>query len=200
MPPIVAAAAVAAGGAIAGGALSAHASNKAADTQTQAANHAADVQAKAAADALAFQKAQAAQDLITANATQKANYDQWAAKEGRLSRLSSFTGGGTFDIPAYSPIPSAAPASAPTAAPAAYTPPPTTPAPSAQPSYTTTMAHAMMPNGGSYVSRTQQAGAAMPAGGQDNRIVMMKAPNGTTKGVPGALVPHYQQLGATVIG
>lgn len=83
------------------------AATKAAQLQTDAANHSADVQGKSAANALAFQEKQAAQDLATANATQRANYDQWAAKEGRLSTLGQSIGLKPFQIPSYVPITSA---------------------------------------------------------------------------------------------
>lgn len=194
MPPLVAAAAVTAAGAITGGALSSHAAGSAADKETQAANTASAAQAKTAADALAFQKSQAAQDLITANATQKANYDQWAAKEGRLSNLSALTGGGTFKIPDYVPIPTGGAAPVASAAPNVSPIPgvglnagaqPATPSP-----YTTTMAQAMTP---------QPAQAGM-SGTNPNGLVMMKAPTGQTKMVPASMVAHYTQQGATVIG
>lgn len=199
MPPLVAVAAVTAAGAITGGALSAHASENAANLQTQAANNAAAAQAKSAADTLAFQKAQAAQDLVTANATQKANYDQWAAKEGRLSNLSALTGAGPFTIPDYVPIPNAGTGVSPTSgAPSAPSNPLVGPAVSTAPPasnpYATTMANAMMP----------QSSTPVPAGqsGQSdpNRLVMLKAPTGQTKMVPAPMVPHYTALGATVIG
>ncbi len=88
--------------------MSSSASKDAADMQTQAANHAADVQKQSADAALAFQKQQAAQDLANAQAAQRGNYDQWAAKQGRLSTLGQMVGMKAFQIPAYVPIQSAA--------------------------------------------------------------------------------------------
>lgn len=93
-----------AGAGIVGGVLQANAARDAAKLQTDAAGHAADVQAKSAADALAFQKQQAAQDLYTANQTQRANYDQWRARQGRLSNLAVLLGQRPFQIPDYVPI------------------------------------------------------------------------------------------------
>lgn len=81
------------------------AANNAAKLQTDAANQAAQLQSKSAADALAFQKDQAAQDLATTNATQKANYDQWAAREGRLSNFGQALGLAPRNTPAYQPLP-----------------------------------------------------------------------------------------------
>lgn len=171
MPPLVAAAAIGAGGALGGAALSSHASGKAAALETTAASHAADVQAKAAAEALAFQKTQADRDLAVANATQKANYDQWAAREGRLSNLSALTGAGPFTIPAYSPLPDATtapPTSSPMALPAAPAP-----AIAAPPSYQTTMAAAMSPQA--------PRNAAMGASGSQNQLVTLKSPTGEVR-------------------
>lgn len=188
MPPLVAAAAIGAGGAIGGGLISSHSAGSAAKQQTDAANHAADVQGKAAADALAFQKAQAAQDLITANATQKANYDQWAARQGRLSNLSVLTGAGKFDIPAYAPIPTA----------------PQTPA--APTSYAAPVAAQPAPIGYSQAgatntpsNTTSMASLAAPNGASGN-MVMMKSPTGQVKLVPQVDVVHYKEQGAEVVG
>lgn len=171
-----------------------NAATKSAQIQSDAAKYASDAQTKSSAAALAFQQQQAAQDLVTANATQKANYDQWAAKEGRLSNLSALTGGGTFKIPDYVPIPTGGAAPVASAAPNVSPIPgvglnagaqPATPSP-----YTTTMAQAMTP---------QPAQAGM-SGTNPNGLVMMKAPTGQTKMVPASMVSHYTQQGATVIG
>ena len=89
---------------IIGAKMQSSAAKDAADLQTQAANHAADVQAKSAADALAFQKQQAAMDQARAEAAQRGNYDQWAARQGRLSTLGQMVGMKPFQIPAYVPI------------------------------------------------------------------------------------------------
>lgn len=93
-----------AGSSVAAGAIGSHAAGEAADKQTAAANYAADVQAKSAAEALAFQKQQAAQDLANAQAASRGNYDQWAARQGRLSTLGQMVGMKPFQIPAYVPI------------------------------------------------------------------------------------------------
>lgn len=106
---------------IVGAKMQSGAAEDAASLQTQAANHAADVQAKSAADALAFQKQQAAQDLANAQAAQQGNYNQWAARQGRLSTLGQMVGLKPFQIPAYVPIQSVPAAGAPTTgAPAGY--------------------------------------------------------------------------------
>lgn len=116
MPPIVAAAAIAAAGGFGAAALSSHAAGSAADTQaaaakdaadkqTAAANYAAEQQAKSTAEALAFQKQQAAQDQANFNSTSGANYGQWAAREGRLSSIGQALGLPARDIPAFVPSP-----------------------------------------------------------------------------------------------
>ncbi len=188
----IATAAGTAGAAGIAGYENARGNTKAANIQANAANTSAAAQAKSAADALAFDKAQAAQDLITANATQKANYDQWAAKEGRLSNLSALTGAGPFKIPDYVPIPNAGTGVIPTSgAPSAPSNPLVGPPVStASNPYATTMAQAMTP---------QPVPSGM-SGSSANGLVMMKAPTGQTKMVPGALVDHYKAQGAAVIG
>lgn len=92
--------------------LTSNAQKDAANTTAGAAGHAADLQSQAAAQALAFTKEQAARDQAAAEATRKANYDQWAAKEGRLSSFGQMLGVGPRDIPGYVPIDANAPASA----------------------------------------------------------------------------------------
>ena len=101
------------------------AATDAAQLQTQAANHAADVQKQSADAALAFQKQQAAQTLANAQSAQQGNYNQWAARQGRLSTLGQMVGLKPFQIPAYVPIQSVPdPTAAPTSgAPAGYTNP-----------------------------------------------------------------------------
>ena len=80
---------------------------KGAQLQTDASNRAADLQTQSAKDALDFQKQQAAQDLVTHNATAKGNYDQWAARERRISSLGSALGMAPRDIPGFQPTPGA---------------------------------------------------------------------------------------------
>lgn len=181
MPPAVAAASITAGGLFGGAALQSRSAGQVAKRETEAANYAAQQQAKAAADALAFQKQQAAQDLAIAESTQHANYDQWAARQGRLSNLSVLTGAGKQNIPGYVPIP-VAPQAPPTAAPTDVW----NGAPPAQGSTVTSMS-ALMP---------QRA----PTPGVSGDVVMLKAPTGQTKMVPRSQVAHYQQLGAQVMG
>lgn len=79
-------------------------SGQAAALQTQTANHAADVQGQGAAAALQFQKEQAARDQAQFETTQHANYDQWAAREGRLGALGEMIGMGSRNIPGYVPV------------------------------------------------------------------------------------------------
>lgn len=93
-----------AGAGVASAKIQSNAAGKAAKLATTSANYSADVQSKSNADALAFQKQQAAQDLATANATQRANYDQWAARESRLGSLGEMVGLGPRSIPGYVPI------------------------------------------------------------------------------------------------
>jgi hypothetical protein len=75
--------------------------------QGAAAEHAADLSARGNADALTFEKQQA--DLAQANfeATQKANYEQWAAKEQRLSTIGQMAGLPARSVPGYVPTTSA---------------------------------------------------------------------------------------------
>ena len=80
------------------------AATDAAKLQTDATTHAADLSAKSAADTLAFQKQQADQDFANANATGQANYNQWAARENRLSNFQQMLGMSGRDIPAYEPL------------------------------------------------------------------------------------------------
>jgi hypothetical protein len=104
--PAVIPLAIAAGSAIGGiGAakIASNAAGKSADIQTTAATHAADLEAKAAADALAFQKQQAETDWQNSQQTERANYDQWAAREGRMSGLGPLIGLPARNIPAYVP-------------------------------------------------------------------------------------------------
>lgn len=94
----------AAGGALAAAKIGSNAYTKGAAQQTAATNYAADSQAKSNADTLAFQREQSARDLMMAESTQRANYDQWAAREGRLSSLGELIGAGPRNIPSYVPI------------------------------------------------------------------------------------------------
>lgn len=133
-----------AGGAVASGAIQSRAAGKAADAQTQASNYAAEQQAKSAREALAFQRQQAHQDFLNAQNAQRGNYDQWAARQGRLSTLGQMVGSKPFVIPAYVPMQEA---------PEAGTPPAGLP-PSGNPNVTTFgQAFLRQPNGPSRLVR-----------------------------------------------
>lgn len=75
----------------------------AANKSSGAAEHAADLQSQANTQALSFEQQQAQQQQANFEATQRANYDQWAAREQRLSNLGSLVGLGPRQIPAYVP-------------------------------------------------------------------------------------------------
>ncbi len=134
---------------IVGAKLSSNAARDAAGLSTDAANHAADVQAQSARDALAFQRQQAQQDFNNAQAASRGNYDQWAARQGRLSTLGQMVGQKPFVIPAYVPMQQAPEQGPPQAVP-----------PSGNPNVTT-MGNAFLP---------QQAGPSI--GNQLQRRVM----------------------------
>jgi hypothetical protein len=78
------------------------AADRAAKQQTSSANYAADIQGRGNTDTLNFQKQQAAEDARRFELTQRANYDQWAARENRLGSLSQMMGlGNRGPIPGY---------------------------------------------------------------------------------------------------
>lgn len=103
MPPLVAAAAITAGGAIAGGAMQSRAQGKAADKQTEAANRAAEIEAQSNRETLQFQREQAQHAWREAETARRANYDQWRAREGRLGSVGEMLGYGGRQIPDYVP-------------------------------------------------------------------------------------------------
>lgn len=72
-----------------------------------ASDRAGAITTKGTADTIAFEKEKAAQDLQMANATSHANYDQWAAREGRMSSLGEMIGLPKRNVPAFQPIPGA---------------------------------------------------------------------------------------------
>lgn len=76
---------------------------KVADTTSKTATNAATLQSKAAADALAFQKQSAENDFKNQELTRQANYNQWAAREGRVSTFGQMLGLPARNIPAYVP-------------------------------------------------------------------------------------------------
>lgn len=71
--------------------------------QASAANNAAKIQSQSADKALQFEREQAARDQANFEATQKANYDQYAARQGDLSTLGNMVGLPSRNIPAYVP-------------------------------------------------------------------------------------------------
>lgn len=172
------------GGAVTAGILNSGAAKDAASLQTQAADHAADVQAQSAANTLAFQQQQAQQARVDANTAAQANYNQWAAKEGRLSTLGQQIGMQPFQVPAYVPLsglngPSA---SAPTqASPSA--------APTSANPNVTTMGAAMNPT-------TPAASPPAPAAG----TVTLRNQYGQMKQVPQGQASVWQGLGYQVVG
>jgi hypothetical protein len=100
--------AIAAG--IAGGAGAAYAGHEAAGAAREgaastasAANYAADKTSAANAASLAFEKQKDAEAQAQAAATQRANYDQWAARETRMNDIRSALGMPSHPIPAYVP-------------------------------------------------------------------------------------------------
>jgi hypothetical protein len=97
--------AVAAG---AGAGATVYASNRAANAQTEAAqmqadaaNRAGDLQAGAAHDALGFQESEASRNQANFEATQRANYEQWAAQQQRMSSLGQMAGLPARNIPGF---------------------------------------------------------------------------------------------------
>jgi hypothetical protein len=115
-----------AAGTAGGSALAAHetagAAEKGAASTAQAANYAADLTSKSAADSLAFEKQKDQEAAAQFNATQKANYDQYAAREARMNDLRQQLGLPIHDLPPYVPTPyvgatgsSAAPGASPAA-------------------------------------------------------------------------------------
>jgi hypothetical protein len=101
--------AAAAAGSAGAGIYAAHAQSGAATQGAQitsdAATKAAQIKADSAAQALDFQKQQALLDAQRANATQQANYNQWAAQQGYRSSLGQMLGLPARQIPAYVPLP-----------------------------------------------------------------------------------------------
>lgn len=100
MPPLVIAAAIAAGGAVVSAKMSSNASNKAAKLSTDSANHAADVGKQTNDETLAFQKQQAEADWRNQETAQKANYAQYMAKYNAVKGLGGQMG---FNLPDPTP-------------------------------------------------------------------------------------------------
>ena len=82
---------------------SAGAAEHGAELTTQSANYAADTQSKSAAASLAFEQQKDREAQSQAAATQKANYDQWAARETRMNDIRASLGMPAHPIPAYVP-------------------------------------------------------------------------------------------------
>lgn len=77
--------------------------------QAGAAEHAADLQSQAADKSLAFQEDQAKIDQANAEATRRANYEQWRAGQERLRPLDALVGLPERAIPDYVPLAAGAP-------------------------------------------------------------------------------------------
>ena len=103
MPPVIAAAAIGAGGMIAGGVMQSRAAGQAARHQTNAANTAAQLEAQSQAEQLAFLREQADLAQRQAEVDRRANYEQWASREGRLGSVGQALGFGGRSIPGYVP-------------------------------------------------------------------------------------------------
>lgn len=82
-------------------ATNAGAQTTAAKLSTDAANHAADLGSQDNRAALDYTKQQAAQTQANFNATQRANYDQWAARQRAFGSLGDMVGLGPREIPGY---------------------------------------------------------------------------------------------------
>lgn len=98
-----------------------------ANKQSSAVNHAADLQSQSAAQALQFEREQAARDQANFEATQRANYDQWASREGRLGTLDQLVGLPQRQIPGYVPTTGGQPGQPPMAQPRPPARPPQSP-------------------------------------------------------------------------
>lgn len=153
---------------------------------SSSADRAAAIQAEAANKALEYTKAKDAQDRADSLAAQKANYEQWSARERRMSpyrasgqgasqTIANLLGLPAVDIPAPAPPPSFLDA------PAASAPPGGTPPPS-----------------GSAVTGSANVGTIAPLTGSGT--VRMVSPDGKSmRAVPISQVAHYKQLGGQVV-
>lgn len=103
MPPLVAAAAVSAAGALVGGGVSAHAAGTASRAAGEAADRAAAREADAAGKAERFQRQQAEDTYRQSETDRRGNYDQWRARETRLGSIAEQLGYGARQIPDYVP-------------------------------------------------------------------------------------------------
>jgi len=97
-----------------GGTAAAGAGIYAAYKQSDAAHEATAASTASNAAALDFEKQQAAADQARFEATQRANYDQWAARQSQLSSLGEMVGLPGRTIPSYVPTTAAGTPGAPT--------------------------------------------------------------------------------------
>lgn len=109
--------AVSAGAAVSGGIIAgkmqSNASRDAANLQVGSINKAAELQKQSSDAALEFQKSQATEDARRFEQTQQANYNQWAAREGRMSDFGQALGLSARHIPQYqSSMPGGSPSGA----------------------------------------------------------------------------------------
>lgn len=126
--------AIGAGATAAGGIIGAH--------ETASANEdAVAAQTKANEDALAFQEQQAAYKAQVDETNRRANYDQWAGREGQISSVGQMLGLPARQIPGYVPLPSGAT----TAVPGSATQPPPVVSPGQTPSVTPPPGYATSP-------------------------------------------------------
>jgi type II secretory pathway pseudopilin PulG len=102
--PLITAAATA-GSSVAAAKMQSSAAKKAAALQAQSAASAQAAQTSATDQALQFQKDQAALDNARQETNRRADYDQWAARENRISTLGQALGLGARQIPGYVPGP-----------------------------------------------------------------------------------------------
>jgi len=172
-----------AGAGIYGANKSSQAAQQGAQLTSQAANYAADKQAQAAAASLAFEKQKDAEALAQFNATQKANYDQWAAREARMNDIRAQLGMPAHDIPAYVPTTTLPGSTPPTPAPAANA--------AGGPIITTTSGQVIQPSATPMPSATPTPSAtpAPPSGNPTDRNFIMQQLQGV-----------YSKLGVTPTG
>lgn len=164
MPPVVAASLIAAAGTVAGTTIGGK-------IQSNAAKKAGNLQADAASQALQFQREQSRLDRANFDATQQANYAQYAAQQQRQAPYQQIGASAAGTLQQRLGLPQASLPALP--------PPPSLQSVSA------------LPGAGS-----ASLGSVAGTGG----AVLMRAPDGTTKQVPQGQVAYYTQKGATKVG
>lgn len=163
-------------------------------TASEASKHAADVEAQAAREALDYTKQHDAQQRADEIVAQKANYDQYVAKENRLAPYRGVGEAANNEL-AYrlglTPVAQPAPPPPPTFS--TVTPPPA--------AASTGGLHDLLPGGTPAATPPPAPSIPAPTATTSSAatLVTMRAPNGGTKQVPSDQVPHYQGLGATVV-